>query len=776
MVTKILPREISEELRQSYLDYSMSVIVSRALPDARDGLKPVQRRILYVMKELGLWSNEKFTKCANVVGTTLARYHPHGDQAVYDALVRMAQPFSLRYPLVWGQGNFGSIDGDPPAQMRYTEAKLTKIAEEMLADIDKETVDFRPNYDNTREEPVVLPSGIPNLLLNGSLGIAVGMATNIPPHNLKEVLNAAKYLIENENASIKDLLQFIKGPDFPTGGIILVKEKDLEEIYTTGRGGLIIRGETKVEISKRGSKRLVITSVPFQVNKADLVKEIAKLILEKELDEVKDVRDESSKEGVRVVLELKPNAEPKDVLYKLYRFTDLQKTFYFNLIALEDGIQPKLFNLKDLLLSWLNHRREVVKRRTIFDLNKNKERVHLLEGFDIALANLDKLIKIIRQSKDKNEAIKKMTNVFDLTIKQAEAILELPLRTLTRLERDKILSELKERKKIIEELESILRSKKKMDQVLIKEFDELIKKYGDERLTKVYERKEEEKVEKPQGTYFVLINDKHKIFFYSPDQAAKVKEKLGQNRELVGSVFFSDANENLYLFSKNGRAFSVPLWIYIKKPKYLESVISLEKNDQIVSFFLTPAKEIVILTKLGFIKRMKIEEVISSRKKGVRMINLKKGDEVIKVLPLVSEDNLLLVTANGQAISFKPDIPLQTKTASGVKGIKLRPGDFVNSATFLTKKELIFIFRDGYIKKILSSEIKLQKRGGLGIKVFESNYGGLIDVFSLGPEDELLILDDKIKRVKIKNIPLMKRYQKPKKLENIGKISNVYVI
>ncbi|MER3581543.1 MAG: DNA gyrase subunit A, partial [Patescibacteria group bacterium] len=554
---KIIVQEISEELKRSYLDYAVSVIVSRALPDVRDGLKPVQRRILYVMKELGLWSNEKFTKCANIVGNTIARYHPHGDMAVYEALVRMAQDFSLRYPLVIGQGNFGSVDGDPPAAYRYTEAKLSKFAEEMLADIDKETVDFRPNYDNTHKEPVVLPAKIPNLIINGSVGIAVGMATNIPPHNLTEVLLAVKEIIKNPKISNKELLKIIKGPDFPTGGLVY-GGKRLEKAYEDGRGGIIVRGEIDLEETKRGKEYLVIKSIPWQVNKADLVKEIANLALEKVIEEIKDVRDESNKEGIRVVIEIKPNSNIEKLKEDLYRLTSLQKIYYFNSIALENGIQPKIFSLKEILVSWIEHRKEVIKRKTKFDLEKNKERVHLLEGFDKALENLDRVIETIKKSKDRKEALENLMKKFKLTEKQADAILEMPLRTLTQMERHKILEELKQRKSLIQELEMILKNPKKIEEIIIQEADEIIKKYPSERLTKIIEEeietKKEEIIEK---TVFFWVNSKNQVSLIDPEKLDV--NKLLNKDEFPKYLFLISTKEKILAISQKGKIYTLPV-------------------------------------------------------------------------------------------------------------------------------------------------------------------------------------------------------------------------
>ena len=769
MKEKIITQEITQELRQSYLDYAMSVIISRALPDARDGLKPVQRRILYTMKELGLWTREKFTKCANICGNVIARYHPHGDQAVYDALVRLAQDFSLRYPLIIGQGNFGSIDGDPPAAYRYTEAKLSKIAEEMLVDIDKETVNFRPNYDNTREEPVVLPAKIPNLIINGSLGIAVGMATSIPPHNLTEVMLAVKYLIKNHNASIEEILKIIKGPDFPTGGIIYSSQK-LKQIYEEGRGGIVLRGN--IEIEKIRKERLIITSVPWQVNKAELVKEIATLALEKILPEVKDVRDESNKEGVRIVVEVKSDDLEK-VKRNLYQLTSLQKTFYLNLIALDRGLQPKIFNLKDLLIAWLEHRREVIRRRTKFDLEKNKERVHLLEGFDKALENLNKVIETIKKSKDRKDALENLMEKFALSEKQADAILEMPLRTLTQMERHKILEELKERKSLIKELEMILKSPKKIDEIIEREADEIIKNYPSERLTKIVEFQEEQVLEMtvPEMVVWLVVDNKN-LTTLVPVEKLNF-EKIIKDKNLPKILKQVSTNDRLIILSKKGKVYNVPLRNFYNSSKYLESQISLDKDDKIVKILLEEkAKYLFLITEQGLGKKIELKEVLSNRRTGVQGIKL-KNDYLVDGFLINGGEIIGLLNENGNILLFKENLPLQGKSAKGVKLIK----GGKTKKTFLKKSDLLLlVFKNGFYKKINIQDIKLQNRGTKGIRIFEPKYGELILAHSLSEEKEIIFSDDKIRKIEIAKLPLVKRTQAAKKIAEINLINSLILI
>jgi len=769
MKEKIISQEITQELRQAYLDYAMSVIVSRALPDARDGLKPVQRRILYTMKELGLWAREKFVKCANIVGNVLARYHPHGDQAVYDALIRMAQDFSLRYPLVWGQGNMGSVDGDPPAQMRYTEAKLAKIAEEMLVDIDKETVDFRPNYDNTREEPIVLPAKIPNLIVNGSLGIAVGMATSIPPHNLTEVMSAIKFLIKNPNAEINEILQYIKGPDFPTGGTIYGGEK-LKEIYIEGKGGITLAGDVLIE--KIRKERLIITSIPWQVNKAELVKEIANLALEKVLPDIKDVRDESSREGVRIVIETRPGANLEKLKENLYRLTSLSKTFYFNLIALENGIQPKLFSLKELLLSWIDHRREVIRRRTKFDLEKNKERVHLLEGFDKALENLDRVINTIKKSKDRQDALKNLMEKFKLTQKQADAILEMPLRTLTQMERHKILEELKERRSIIKELEQILRSAKRIDEIILSEADEIIKNYPSERLTKIVSEAKtfETKEIVPEEKVWLIIDQKNLVSLTPIDKFNL--DKVLKNQNLPKILKPISTKDKLILVSKLGKVYNIPVANFYYSAKYLESQIILDKNDEILEIIVEEkAKYLFLIFDNGFGKKMKLEDCLTNRKAGVSTAK----NEVVSAFLINGGETIGILSESGNILLFKENLPVQGRSAKGVKVMKVK-NEKIIKAFLKESNNLLLIFDQGFYKKIDLQEIKVQNRGTKGVKLFESKYGKLLLAKTIKEEKEVVIADDKLKRVDIKKLPTLKRIQSAKKVDNLNLINSILLI
>jgi DNA gyrase subunit A len=761
--------EITNELKTSYLDYALSVIISRALPDVRDGLKPVQRRILYTMKELGLWSKEKFTKSANIVGNTLARYHPHGDQAVYDALVRMAQDFSLRYPLILGQGNFGSIDGDPQAQMRYTEAKLSPFAEEMLADIDKDTVDFMPNYDNTRKEPVTLPSRIPQLVLNGALGIAVGMATNIPPHNLKETLTAVKEIIKNPNITIKEILSIIKGPDFPTGGLVYGKSS-LLEAYKTGKGSIVIRGKTKIEKSKRGKERIIITEIPWQVNKSELVSQIANLAIQKIIP-IKEVRDESNKEGIRIVIELKEGS-PEKIIEKIYKLTDLQKKYYFNFIALEDGIQPRLFNIKDLLTQWIEYRKNVIIRRTRFDLEKAKDRIEILEGFKKALENIDAVIRIIRKSKDKESAKIALMKKLKINERQADAILEMPLRTLTNLERSKILDELKEKLKLKEELEKILKNPKKVDEIIIKDCDELIEKYGDERRTEIIGKELEEKEEEiPVEDILVFINDKKFVTTYKIDTPF---EKIIKGEKEIGKIYLAKTTDKIIAYTKKGKFYQIPVKEFYNNPKYLEADIKLEKDDFIIDEFIPKnEKYLLIFTKNGISKKIKLEDALSVKRTGSQAIKLKKEDEVVKSFPM-NEGNIFMITKNGFGLCIKDEFPLQGKNASGVKAIKIINDELFN-ASILNKNYILCIFSNGFFKKISIKEFNIQKRGGKGIKVFDKNekFGELIFADLVNDDEELFIINEKLERIKVKDIPVIKRVNQPKKVKD--KISKVYV-
>ncbi|HOW13173.1 MAG TPA: DNA gyrase subunit A, partial [Candidatus Pacearchaeota archaeon] len=699
-IGKIKIREITQEMKDSYIDYAMSVIVSRALPDVRDGLKPVHRRILYSMYEDGFTHNSKFRKSATVVGSCLGRYHPHGDQAVYDSLVRMAQTFSLRYPLVEGQGNFGSIDGDPPASMRYTEVRLSKFGEKMLEDIEKNTVDFIDNYDGTRKEPIVLPSPLPQLLLNGSLGIAVGMATNIPTHNLSEVCDALIFLIDNPKATTEDLFQFIQGPDFPTGGIIYNK-KDIISAYSQGKGPILIRGKTEIiEQEKTGKSQIIITEIPYQVQKSTLVEQFAKLVQEKKIEGIKDIRDESDREGLRIVVDLQKNAFPQKILNRLFKFSDLQKTFYLNMIALVDGIQPKTLSLVDVLNYFIEHRKQVVFRRTKFEIEKAKERAHILEGLHKCLSKIDEVIKTIKNSKNREDAQNNLMKKFKLTQIQANAILETKLAALAKLEREKIEEELKELLIKIKELNSILKSPQKIKEVIKKELKELKEKFGDERKTKVFsqpigEISEEDLI--PQEETIITLTQGGYIKRINP-QIYKIQKRGGKGiigmktlqDDVVEHFLLCQTHDSLFFFTDSGKVFRTPVYeipegTRVARGRGLLNFLELSNTEKVLSL-LTIGKEdteqgikdLVMITKNGIIKKTSLEEFKNVRRSGLIAIKLKRDDLLKKVVKSTGNDEIIITTKKGQAIRFKEkEIREMGRPASGIRGINLRKGDKV---------------------------------------------------------------------------------------------------
>jgi len=742
------PREISEELKESYLDYAMSVIISRALPDVRDGLKPVHRRILYTMYEDGLRHQAKFRKSATVVGSCLGRYHPHGDMAVYDSLVRMAQDFSMRYPLVEGQGNFGSIDGDSAAAQRYTECRLSALGEEMLQDIEKETVDFRPNYDATRKEPVVLPSPLPQLLLNGSFGIAVGMATSIPPHNLAEVLAATIYFIDHPEADTEDLLEFIKGPDFPTGGIIFGK-KDILAAYAQGKGPILMRGRAEIIEEERGGFQIVITEIPFQVQKAELVQEIARLIEEKKIDGIKSLRDESDREGMRIVIELKKEAFPKKVLNALYKYTSLQKVFHLNMLALVDGIQPRVLSLVDVLNFYLVHKKEVVLRRTKFDLARAKERAHILEGLMVALKNIDEVIATIKKSESREEAKNNLMKKFKLSEIQANAILEMKLHNLAKLEQAKIEKELKELKKRIEELTLILKSPTKVKEVIKKELTELAEKYKDERRTKVVasapgEIGEEELI--PNTETIVILTKGGFIKRVKPSlyraQKRGGKGIMGLEVSAEDAVeHFLTANtlDKLLFFIDSGKVFQCVVWEIpemsrVSKGRGLLNFLELSQNEKVLDIIAygkideEKKKYLLMMTKNGLVKKTELSAFANVRRNGLIAIKLAK-DDLLKEARIIEEgDEVILVTRKGKAIRFREkDLRAMGRAAVGVRGMRLAKGDEVISVDVLKARKpgnqaqkaqsyLLIISENGYGKRTKIEQYRLQRRGGSGIK------------------------------------------------------------
>jgi DNA gyrase subunit A len=733
------PRQIVAEVQQSYLDYAMSVIVARALPDVRDGLKPVHRRILYSMWDSGLRPSAKFRKSATVVGEVLGKYHPHGDTAVYDSMVRLAQDFSLRYPLVWGQGNFGSMDGDGAAAYRYTEAKLKAIAEEMLFDIEKDTVDFIPNFDGVHKEPVVLPAKLPQLLLNGTMGIAVGMATNIPPHNLNELADAINHLIDNPEASIDDLMQFIKGPDFPTGGI-MYNTPGIREAYSTGRGKIVTRAKAEIIEQKSGNFHIVITEITYLTNKSNLIIKIADLVKEGKILGIKDLRDESDKDGVRIVIELKKDAYAQKVLNKLYLATDLQKNFNVNMLALVDGIDPQILSLKSILEHYILHRNIVVTRRTQFELNKAKDRAHILEGLKIALDNIDAVIETIKKSPTRDEAHVNLMRKFKLSERQATAILEMRLQTLAGLERKKIEDELIEKLALIEVLEDLLSSPKKILAVVKDELIALKEKYGDERKTKVLktgieEFKQEDVI--PNEEAIITISQDGYIKRMNPD-VYKVQKRGGKGvigattreGDFIEKVTSVMAHDNLMFFTNTGKVFqtkayeipdssrtskgqAVVNFLQLAQDEKITAMIPYNKSDGYKFFFMT--------TTLGVVKKTKIEDFDNVRRSGLIAITLDKGDTLNWVQPTTGTDEIIISTSEGQAIRFnESDVRAMGRGAAGVRGIKLKNADRAVGMDVVVKgqkgNQLLIITENGFGKRTDLKAYKIQKRGGSGIK------------------------------------------------------------
>lgn len=769
------PLSISDEMRKSYLDYAMSVIVTRALPDARDGLKPVHRRILYAMWTLGLKSGAKFRKSATVVGEVLGKYHPHGDAAVYDSMVRMAQDFSMRYALVRGQGNFGSIDGDGAAAMRYTEAKMASVAEELLVDIEKQTVDFRPNYDGSQKEPAVLPAKLPNLLLNGIMGIAVGMATKIPPHNLRELAGAICHLIDNPDAGTADLMEFVKGPDFPTAGIIY-NQKDIQQAYATGKGGIVARGRAAIEEKKNGTFQIIITEIPYMVNKASLVEKIALLVKNKKLNGVKDLRDESDKDGIRVVLDLKKDAYPKKILNSLYKNTQLQDTFNVNMLALVDGIQPKVLTLKMALEEYIKHRETVVTRRTQFELDKAKARAHILEGLMIALNNIDAVIKVIKQSKDKESAKLSLMKKFKLTEVQAVAILEMRLQNLANLERLKIENELKEKLKLIKELEAILRSQKKILGIVKSEVRELGEKYGDDRRTQVAahgvkEFSVEDLVPNEETLIFMTRDGYIKRM---PVETFKAQGRGGKGvigmtakeEDMVEFMFTSMTHADLLFFTTRGRvfqlkAYEVPQAARTAKGQAIVNFLQLSSGEKVTSVLpldkMKDAKYLFFATEKGLVKKVELGAFANVRRSGLIAIKIKPEDRLIWAKPTGGKDDIQLITAQGQAIRFKEsDVRDMGRGATGVFGIRLRKDDMVvgmgvirNDKEKLKKYQVLTIMEKGFGKRTPLNMYKVQGRGGSGIKTAKvtAKTGKLVNAYVVNSEHmegkDLIIISEK---------------------------------
>jgi len=746
----VVSRSISTEMRESYLDYAMSVITARALPDVRDGLKPVHRRILYAMQEAGLTVSAKTRKSATVVGDVLGKYHPHGDASVYDAMVKMAQDFTMRYPLIVGQGNFGSIDGDGAAAYRYTEAKMSRLAGEMMRDIEKETVNFTPNYDNTKQEPSVLPSATPNLLLNGTLGIAVGMATNIPPHNLREVGEASIHLIENPDATTEDLLKFVQGPDFPTG-CIAFNQTDIRHAYTTGRGGVVVRGDAEIAEGKKGDYQIIITSIPFRVNKSDLLTKIADLVHEKKLEGIRDIRDESTKD-IRVVVELKNNANAQTVLNYLYKHTQLEETFHYNVVALVDGV-PQTLSLKALLEYFIAHRKEVVTRRTRYDLKVAQAREHILLGLKKALDHIDEIIKLIKKSKDVDDARAQLMKTFKFSELQANAILDMRLQKLAGLERKKIEDELKSVQALIEELTALLKSEKKLMELIKKELRDVVEKYGDDRRTKIVKRgatilsaedliaDEESVLVLTQGGYIKRTNPAE--YRRQKRGGVGVVDLDTKEEDFVTQFLTASAHSDLLFFSDRGKVYQLKMYDLPEgkratKGKSIMNFISLEQGEQITSILAMPKQKsaqggsasgrkayegvsLIMVTKNGTVKRVAASQFHEVRRSGLIAIGLDKGDALISAQFVYQGDDAVLATSKGQAIRFAvKDVREMGRQAAGVRGMKLGQGDSIVGTGIVPKgvkdAELLVLSSTGYGKKTKLSEYKTQGRGGSGIK------------------------------------------------------------
>lgn len=793
---RVVKVNIEEEMKSAYIDYSMSVIVSRALPDVRDGLKPVQRRVLYGMWELGVLSNRPFKKSARIVGEVLGKYHPHGDTSVYEAMVRMAQDWSLRYPLIDGQGNFGSIDGDSPAAMRYTEARLKKIAEEMLADIDKNTVDFQLNFDDSLQEPAVLPSKIPNLLINGTSGIAVGMATNMPPHNLSEIVDAIVAFIDNRNITVNELLQYVKGPDFPTGGIIY-GQQGIKDAYETGRGKIIIRARTEIEHTHSGRECIVVTEIPFMVNKAEMIKKIADLINDGKLEGISYINDESDRNGTRVVIILKKDATANVVLNNLYKYSQLQTAFNVNNIALVKG-RPRLLSLKDLIDLYVKHRHDVILRRTKFDLDQAEKRLHILEGLIIASDNIDEVVAIIRGSSNPDEAREKLIERFNLSEEQARAIVDMRLRQLTGLEQDKLRAEYEEVKKQIEYLRNVLGSIDLQMKIIKDELLEIKEKYGDDRRTEIVPNVEEFNPEDFYSDDEMVITISHLGYI----KRTPLTEFRRQNRGGIGSkastIRDEDFIEHLYIatmhntmlfFTGKGKCYwlkvyNIPEGTRTSKGRAIQNIINIEPDDNIRAFINVKTLDdekyiknnyIVLCTAKGIIKKTSLEAYSRPRSSGVNAITVRDGDELIEARLTNGNHEIMLAVKSGRAIRFhESSVRPMGRTASGVRGIKLASDDdiVIGMITIENKeKDVLVVSEKGNGKRTSIDSYRITNRGGKGVKTINitEKTGSLIALKDVTDNDDLMIitLNGNILRIPVSGIRLMGRATQGVKLINL---------
>lgn len=798
---KIIDTEIADKMKSSYIEYAMSVIVSRALPDVRDGLKPVHRRILYAMNKLNLDPSKGYKKCANIVGETMGKYHPHGDSAIYDALVRMAQDFSMRYMLVDGHGNFGSIDGYPAAAHRYTEAKLSKIAVEMLSDIEKNTVDFTDNYDSTEKEPTVLPSRFPNLLVNGSSGIAVGMATNIPPHNLKEVIDGLLKIIdnkieENRETKIEELLDIIKGPDFPTGATILGKA-GIRMAYMTGRGRLRVRSTANIETTKAGKERIIITEIPYQVNKSRMIEKIAELVKDKKVDGITDINDESDRNGIKVVIECRKDANANVILNQLYKYSQLQESYSINFLAIVDGV-PKTLNLKEILEYYLKHQEEVVTRRTQFELDKALKRAHIVEGLLKALDFIDEIINIIRSNKDIKDAKTTLIDKFDFTVEQVDAICEMRLRSLSGLEREKLDEEFAKLSSIIDELKSILGSQNRLLQVIKEEFLQIKAKFGDERKTAIVQ---------DEGDLYIedLIEDEMSVITMThldyvkrlPLSTYKSQNRGGKgiigmqtrDEDFVKNLFLSSNHSFIYFFTNKGKVyriktFEIPEAGRTAKGTPIINLLQVESGEKITA--VIPVKQnknneeidrdeyLIMTTKKGVIKKTKISMFNNIRKMGLIAVNLREDDELISVKKITDGKQMFLATKLGMSIKFnQEDIRELGRNATGVKAITLNEDDEVVASEVIEKnKKILIVSEKGFGKCTSSDEYRLQSRGGKGLKTYKitERTGNVIDVKMIDEKEELIMVtsDGVIIRIRAKDISTTSRVTQGVKLINVN--------
>ncbi len=781
----VIPHNIVNEMKDSYLDYAMSVITSRALPDVRDGLKPVHRRILYAAYNMNLTAGGKFRKSAAIVGEVLGNYHPHGDSSVYDALVKMAQPFTYRYPLIIGQGNFGSVDGDSAAAMRYTEAKMSKLAGESLKDIEKETVDWRSNYDGTKQEPTVLPATFPNLLANGTLGIAVGMATNIPPNNIREIADAIVHMVNNPKAPTEELLEFVKGPDFPTGGIIFNKN-DIQQAYATGRGGIVTRGHASIEEGRAGSNYILISSIPYRVNKADLIMKIAELVKNKKIEGIKGLRDESTKD-IRVVVELKGTAQPQTVLNSLYKHTSLEDTFYVNMVALVDGV-PQTLSLKGILEHFITHRFEVIRRRTEFDLNKARDKEHILLGLKKALDHIDKIIKLIKASKDTKVAHANLMKQFKFSDRQATAILEMKLQKLAGLERKKIEEDLINTQKLIKELEGILKSPKKIRSIITDETKELAEKHGDERITTVspHSVKSFSTEDLIPDEENVLVMTAGGYIKRTSPQEYRTQKRGGvgvidlntKEEDFVTTFLTATTHSDILFFSDSGKVYKLKMYEIPEgkrstKGKSIMNFLPLASNEKISSVLAMPKdikKEedyaVLMVTKQGTAKKVQAKDFYEVRRSGLIAIKLSEKDSLVSSSFIGPKDTAVITTAKGQTVRFKSkDIRLMGRSAMGVRAIRLKAGDVVISADIARgdykDPVLLVLTKNGYGKKTSLSEYKVQKRGGSGVKTasLTEKTGPLIVARVVEEELELIAVSKKcnVIRLTVAEVPRLGR-------------------